>query len=265
MKKSRNEMVVGMFVIVGFILLTVLVFFVSGVYVFRPGYKINIMYEYVSILDKGAPVRMAGVRIGEVDKVDLVYDSEQGLTRVKVRLFIEKGIEIRENYTFYIRGTHILSEPHIEVSPNPGNAPVLKDGALIQGDNPIPLESLITKAHAITSDLQTIIAGFKDAVAEPEGENNLKKIVANMATLTESLNKILSGQEDDTRKALQDINKSASSLSAILEHVEKGEGTAGNLLMKDDLYKDLSAFVSEIKRHPWRLMKKDDGKFLGIF
>ena len=95
MKKGRNEVMVGMFVIIGFVLLTVTVFFVSGVYLFRPGYHVDVMYEYVSILDRGAPIRMAGVRVGEVSEVKLVFDPKIGKTRVRVKLFIEKGTEIR--------------------------------------------------------------------------------------------------------------------------------------------------------------------------
>src|SRR5437773_1268253 len=138
---KRNELVVGAFVILGFIFLTLVLFFVSGVYLFRPGYKLNIIYEYVSILDKGAPIRMAGVRVGEVDKVELFYDHNMKKTRVRVRIFIEKTTEIRENYTFKIQGTHVLSEPHIEITPNPGSFPVLKNGDTIEGVTPIAVEA----------------------------------------------------------------------------------------------------------------------------
>ncbi len=59
MKKTQNEVAVGTFVIIGFIMLALIVFFVSGVYLFRSGYYVTVRYNYVSILDKGAPVRMA--------------------------------------------------------------------------------------------------------------------------------------------------------------------------------------------------------------
>lgn len=109
MKKTRTEVLVGTFVVFGFILLSLVVFFVSGVYLVRPGYRVNVVFGYVSILDRGAPVRMAGVRIGEVNRVNFVEDKQTGQTRVQVQLFIAKGFEIRENYTFSVRGTHVLS------------------------------------------------------------------------------------------------------------------------------------------------------------
>src|SRR3989338_7990190 len=102
MKKTQNEVTVGAFVIIGFVLLALIVFFVSGVYLFRQGYYLTVAYNYVDILDKGAPVRMAGVRVGEVNKVSLLFDEKEKRTKVMVKLFIEKGVEIKENYTFDI-------------------------------------------------------------------------------------------------------------------------------------------------------------------
>jgi phospholipid/cholesterol/gamma-HCH transport system substrate-binding protein len=266
-KKEQNEMVVGMFVIVGFVALTLIVFFVSGVYLFRPGYALSVFYEYVSILDRGAPVRMAGVRVGEVSKVDLIFDEKNQKTRVRVKLFIEKGVEIRENYVFKIQGTHILSEPHIEITPEPGNLPFLKHGATIEGVTPIPLEALIQKADEIAEKLVEILSRVQLATQEPETAKALKDIVLNLAALTESLNVVLSGSEQDLKQAVQHVRSSTESLSHILERIEKGEGTAGKLLTQDELYQEMRALVSEIKTHPWKLLKRDGGrkKFLWIF
>jgi len=257
---------VGMFVIIGFIVLTITVFFVSGVYLFRPGYHLNVMYEYVSILDRGAPVRMAGVRIGEVSEVNLLFDPELGTTKVRLRLFIEKDVQIRENYKFFIRGTHILSEPHIEITPEPGTAKVIEPESTVLGDEPIALESLIQKAHDIADSIDQILASFKEAIGDNESREALKRVLINLAQLTDSFSKVMSGQEENLQDSLKQIQSSTESLSVILERLEKGEGTAGKLLMEDELYQDMRSFVSEIKARPWRLLKRDNerNKFLGV-
>lgn len=259
MKTKTNEMTVGIFVIVGFILLTFVLFFVSGVYLVRAGYKINVMYSYVSILDKGAPVRMAGVRVGEVNKVDLIYDESKRVNRVRVKLFIEKGVEIRENYTFTIRGTHVLSEPHIEITPVPGDFPLLHRGATVEGTNLVPVEALIDRAHEIMSQLAGIMKKFNTEVVDGGTIKDLKVMVANLSDLSGSLSQALKGSEEDLHKSLQNIDQSTASLSTILSKTEKGEGTLGQLLMKDDLYQELDAFVKDIRAHPWKLLKKDKG------
>ena len=257
MKKTQNEVAVGAFVLIGMLLLSLIVFFVSGVYLFRPGYSVTVSYNYVSILDKGAPVRMAGVRIGEVSSVNLIYDPEHQHTRVQVKLFIEKGIEIRRNYEFEIRGTHILSEPHIEISPQKGDEPVLKDGDVLQGVNPVPLEDLIDRAHHITAQLDEMVTELHDAVKDKEVGAAMKEIVVNMAALTKSLDKVLSGSDEDLKGTMQNIRKSTDSIQRVLDHMEQGQGTVGSLMVKDELYIDMREFMADIKKHPWKLLKKD--------
>jgi phospholipid/cholesterol/gamma-HCH transport system substrate-binding protein len=156
MKKKTNEVAVGVFVIVGFIFLTLVLFFVSKVYSFRSGYTFDVMFEYVSILDRGAPVRMAGVRVGEVSKVDLIYDETKQKSRVKVKLFIAKGVEIRENYNFTVRGAHVLGEPHIEITPKSGDFPVVHQGALIQGTSLVEMEELFGQAQDVLKTVSSV-------------------------------------------------------------------------------------------------------------
>jgi phospholipid/cholesterol/gamma-HCH transport system substrate-binding protein len=229
MKKKNDEVSVGVFVILGFIFLTLILFFVSGVYLFRSGYTVDVMYDYVSILSKGAPVRMAGVRVGEVSKVDLVFDEAKQNSRVKVKLFIEKGVEIRENYAFTIRGTHILSEPHVEVTPKPGTFPVVRKGAVMEGVPLVAVEELMDRAH---------------------------EVLDNLSSLSGSLDDSLKSSDGDLRQSLKNIEISSASLSAVLGKIESGEGTIGKLLMKDELYQDIDAFAKDVRAHPWKLIRK---------
>ncbi|MBI4114992.1 MAG: MCE family protein [Candidatus Omnitrophica bacterium] len=260
MKKTRDEVLVGAFVIFGFILLSLVVFFVSGVSLVRRGYEVSIVFTYVSILDKGAPVRMAGVRVGEVSKVSLLEDKETGQTKVNVQVFIAKGHEIRENYLFNVRGTHILSEPHIEITPQPGRASFLKDGDILQGVDPVPMEVLVDRADQIAGHLEAMLGRLRNALEDKETEKSVRETIKNLSSLTSSLNKILGGSEKDMTEGLKHLNNSTQALERILTKIEKGEGTVGKLMSEEELYQEMRAFVQEIKTHPWRLLKREDKK-----
>ncbi len=259
MRKSSDQTAVGFFVIVGFILLALFVFFISGAYLFRPGYAISVVYDYVSILDRGAPIRMAGVRVGEVSSVELLYDPTLQKTRVKIKLFIEKGVEIRDNYEFKIQGTHILSEPHIEITPKPGNRPVLAEGVVVEGVPLVAIEEMIDKAQKIASNLDELTTQFKTMFMDEESAKSIKTIVTNMSEITRSLNLVLKGNEKNLSQTIQNLDASTESLKTVLDQVKQGNGTVGKLLNSDELYQELRGFVSEIKTHPWRLLKKDKG------
>ena len=230
MKKKNHEVSVGIFVILGFVFLTLVLFFVSGVYLFRSGYTVDVMFNYVSILNKGAPVRMAGVRVGEVSQVEIVYDQKNQNNRVKVKLFIEKGIEIRENYTFTIRGTHVLSEPHVEISPKPGAFPLLHKGSVVEGVPLVAVEELMDRAHEVLDNLSSVSVSLKDSFKGPDG---------------------------NIYQSLQNIDSSSASLNRILGRIDKGNGTIGKLLTEDEIYREMNAFVKDLRAHPWKLLKKD--------
>jgi len=222
----------------------------------------------VSILDRGAPVRMAGVRIGEVSGVYLIADQETQKTQVRVELFIFNKVRIKDNYSFAVQGTHILSEPHIEISPQPGEGAFLEDGKTVEGQGPVPIEALIADAKQISGELRSIFEIIHNALEDETASAALKEVIINWAELTGSLNKIIGGSEEEIVTAISNLNASTESLATVMANMEKGEGTAGKLLVDEELYQEMRAFVAEIKTHPWKLLKKDDGKkgkFLGIF
>ncbi len=258
-------MMVGLFVLIGFTVLSLMVFFVSGVYFFRSGYSVSVMYDYVDILDKGAPVRMAGVRVGEVSEVNLISGGGDSYSRVNVKLFINEGVKIWEHYAFEIRGTHILSEPHIEITPLPGDGQMIQDGAQIEGTKLVPLEDLIKRAHHIAEGLDEMVSGPEDP-AKPGVRTapGMRDLVVNLSKLSASLEKIFSGSEDDMKKTITQLRSAADSLAVVMDRIEKGEGTAGSLIVKDEVYNDLRDFVKDVKAHPWKLLKKDGSgkKFL---
>jgi len=257
MKKKSNEVSVGIFVILGFVFLTLVLFFVSGVYLFRSGYSVDVTYDYVSIINKGAPVRMAGVRIGEVSDVTLFFDPVKQNSRVKVKLFIEKGVEIRENYAFTIRGTHILSEPHIEITPKPGVFPLMHNGSLTEGVPLVAMEELIDRANVILGHLTAIAAKFREGLDDQGTLKDLKTLVSNLSSLSGALNDAVKGPDGNIHQSFQNIESSSAAMSAILGKVEKGQGTMGKLLMEDELYQEMEAFVKDVRAHPWKLLKKD--------
>ena len=187
------------------------------------------MFGYVSILDRGAPVRMAGVRVGEVSKVDLVYDKAKQKNCVRVKLFIAKGVEIRENYDFTVRGAHILGEPHVEITPKSGNFPVVHKGALIEGTSLVEMEELFGQAQ---------------------------DLLKNFSSLSGEMNTSFKGPDGDIYKGIKNIDASTASLSKILGTVENGDGTLGKLVMTDELYKDMEAFTKDVRAHPWKLVRK---------
>lgn len=258
MIKPKLEVTVGFFVVVGFALLTLVVFGVSGVYFFRPGYFLKATFQYVGILDRGAPVRYAGVKVGEVKKVEILDSNANGGQHVRMTLFIVSGAQVCENDKVSIQGTHIMAEPHIEIEPAAGpRGRALKNGDEVIGVEPISMDELIHQGKEITSKINRFLSEMENQVKDSKNPDALRQSIVNLSELTASLNQIIKGNEEDLRSGLVNFSRSTAQLSDVLEKVNEGSGTLGKLVKEDELYQEVRQFVQEIKKRPWRLLKRD--------
>ncbi len=256
MEKSRFEVTVGFFVVIGFLILSLIVFFVSGIYIFRPGYHLTATFDYVGIINQGAPVRFAGVRVGEVSRVDILKpQDEKSKTKIQVKFFVEKNVEVREHYEISVQGTHIMSEPHIAINPVYEGGRILKDGDVIEGISPITMDDLIKRGESIAMRIDSLLEGVQD-LFDADTKKSLRRSIQNMDHLLKSMNAATEGQEKDLREIVVHLNQVTLEMSALLKRTNAGEGTLGKLVTQDEIYNDLRDFTHDIKTHPWKLFKK---------
>jgi len=256
MNKPRLEVAVGFFVVGGFVLLAMVVFGVSGVYFFRPGYFIHATFGHVGIIDRGAPVRYAGVKVGEVKKVQIIEGSGAEARHVRLTLFVVEGVNVYEHDEISIRGTHIMAEPHVEIDPAEVRGRRLQSGEEVKGIDPISMDDLIQQGRDIATRINRFLVEMEHQVKDSKSRDALKQSVINLSELTASLNSIVKGNEEEIRSGFIHFSRSAEQLDAILKQVNEGRGTLGRLVVEDELYADLREFVQEIKKQPWRLFKK---------
>ncbi len=258
MSKPKIEVAVGFFVVIGFVILLIIVFFVSGIYFFRPGYHLSAIFDYVGIINRGAPVRFSGVRVGEVSEVKILKpETSQGKSRVEVRFFVEKHVEIREHYEVSIQGTHIMSEPHIAIKPVPEGGRLLKDGDRVpDGISPPTLDDLIKQGDSIAKRVDSLLGSVGSVLEDPETRTMLRQSLENMNQLLISLNSITAGQEKELREMVTNLSRATNEMSRLLEQINQAQGTIGKLVTEDEIYNDLRDFTREIKRNPWKLLKK---------
>ncbi len=256
MDKTRFEVTVGFFVVVGFLILALIVFFISGIYIFRPGYHLYATFDYVGIINQGAPVRFAGVRVGEVSKVEILKaKDEKAKTKIQVKFFLEKDVEVREHYEVSVQGTHIMSEPHIAINPVYEGGRILKDGDVVEGISPSTMDDIIKRGESITMRIDNLLEGFQD-IFDKDTKQSLHESIQNMNSLLKAINSATEGQEKDMRDMIVNLNRVSDEMSILLKRTNAGEGTLGKLMTQDEIYNDLRDFTKEIKTHPWRLFKK---------
>jgi len=257
MRQGKIELVVGIFTLVGFLFMGVLVFFVTDFYFIRHGRTFDVIFKYVSILDKGAPVRMSGMRVGEVKKLAIRYHAITKAPEIVMTVFVNQAVEIRERTQVTIRGTTPLSEPHIEIiSQGEKDGPLVTNGAVLTGIDPIPMEKLMITANEILDAADDFMQRINKFFQDPAIATSFKNIVINLDVLVQALRKITTQQEGNLEESVAHIAKASATLEVLLNDVRNGRGTAGKLFADDGLYNEILAFVKDLKAHPWKLLAK---------
>ena len=142
MKKSNIELLVGIFVLVGFLSIAYLAVRLGQVqFMGGSGYKLNAEFDKIGGLKEGTIVEIAGVDIGKVLKVSLDPESYQS----RVTMHINDNINVQEDAIVSIKSRGLLGEKYVQISPGASEI-ILKDGERIRDtESAVDIGDLIAK------------------------------------------------------------------------------------------------------------------------
>jgi phospholipid/cholesterol/gamma-HCH transport system substrate-binding protein len=182
MAKLNNEIKTGVVVVVAALLLLYLIVKMGGVKVTN-GYELNVLFDYVNGLEDKAPVKLAGVVVGEVKKVTHTYDNDE--TKVLVQLALNGETKIREDSKIMISTTGLIGEKYIEITGGRKGSPVVERGKTLTGIDPFVMEELIAKVDSAVQDLQKLM-GHADSVLV-ENKDDIRSLIMNLKDSSENL------------------------------------------------------------------------------
>ena len=144
MRASRNiEIMVGVFVLFGFIALFLLALNISNVASLgaNKGYDVKAYFDNIGGLRTRAVVSMSGVKIGRVSQIK--YHQQRGQAEVTLTLDPQYPLSIDSQASIYTAG--LLGEQYISLEPG-AEEEVLKSGSMITlTQSAMVLEEIIGK------------------------------------------------------------------------------------------------------------------------
>jgi phospholipid/cholesterol/gamma-HCH transport system substrate-binding protein len=142
MKKMNLEMIVGVFLLTGFISFSWLAVKMGDINPFaNETYPVTARFTSISGLKEGSTIELAGVVVGKVSGIEL----DTGDYEAVVHLNIDKQIELQDDSIASIRTAGIIGDKYIKLSPG-GSDIILEAGDEIEETEPsISLEELVSK------------------------------------------------------------------------------------------------------------------------
>ena len=175
MDKSRKEIKVGLFVLIGLVLVAVvLIQFSKGTSLFRGTYEVRLKAANVGGIKERAAVLLSGVEVGSVSKVTLADDGKSVLIRLK----IYDDSKIYHDARFVIEQAGFLGDQFISVIPTTNSLPFLADGAEVPCEEPFNLQEVARSAAGFIQRIDETVKKLDASV------NDLQRLVLNENTLT---------------------------------------------------------------------------------
>lgn len=141
-KEMSFEIKVGIFILIGFVILLIMLFSISDIYFIRPGYHVKISFNFANGIAMNAPVRLAGIEVGEITGIRIYYDTVEHRTKVELSAWIRKNVLIEADAKAVINTLGILGEKYLEIFPGQDRREFLKDGSVLAGKDPVSLEDM---------------------------------------------------------------------------------------------------------------------------
>ncbi len=226
-----REARVGIFVLLGLIILTYFTFRVSkwGLIAER-GYRLTVDVESAAGIEPKADVKMAGVPIGKIEEIRLAGNRAQLVLRIRP----EFGIPA--DSVGVIQSQGFLGERYLELVP--GRDPrLLADGErVIRTEAPASMDALVKKLDSIGDDIKKFTTSISESFGTEEGKESLKRIIANIDRLTADLANISSGSREDIRAVIANLRAFSETLK---------EETPGLVAKLERMGDDVSGVVGD--------------------
>ena len=156
--KSKLEMKVGIFVFLGLIILAAFILSIGGFKTWTSRYKVNFTFGFVNGVKQGAPVRFAGVDVGEVKEIKFFYDPKESMTKVRLTCWIRKDARIPLDSKIWVNTLGLLGEKYVEIMPGQDYNKLLAENQNLAGEDPLAMNDIMKSAKNIVDSLDIGVA-----------------------------------------------------------------------------------------------------------
>jgi phospholipid/cholesterol/gamma-HCH transport system substrate-binding protein len=175
MEQKRLETKVGLFVLIGLVLLALLVIqFSKGTSIFHGTYELRLRASNIGGLKQRASVLLAGVQVGSVSDFKLADDEKI----VTIYLKIYKNFKIYSDSRFVIEQSGFLGDQYVSIITVSNQLPWLTNNAEVDCQEPFNLQEVARSAAGFIKRIDETAQKVDASITD------LQRVVLNVNTLT---------------------------------------------------------------------------------
>jgi phospholipid/cholesterol/gamma-HCH transport system substrate-binding protein len=260
-----SQLRVGLTVLFASVTLAVLIFVMSGTGGwFTRKITLRSYLDNAGGLRQGAPVRLAGVDIGNVTRIRIVGGKPLTPVEVTMKVNTKYSFNLRKDSITLLSTAGVLGETYVDVDSSSAKGPEATDGDTLAARNQPDIQDVVRASQGTLQNMDALIRRLDRIVAFIEsGQGSIGKVIYDPslydrlnATVTEfkglvddiqngkgSIGQLLTSDEA-YKKAIGAVDK----LNAIIDDMQQGKGSAGKLLKDPALYENANQTVANVRK-----------------
>ena len=151
--RSKLELKVGIFIFIGLAIMVTFVLLISDIKTMTSGYTIKFRFNFVNGVKMGAPVRFAGVDVGEVKDINIIFNPKEQKSDIEISGLVRQGIKIPVDSVVWVNTLGLLGEKYIEIMPGKNYSMVIKPNDTLIGNDPMAMQEVGELAKKIAGDI----------------------------------------------------------------------------------------------------------------
>jgi phospholipid/cholesterol/gamma-HCH transport system substrate-binding protein len=256
MESRREQVWVGLFVIIAAALLIITVFSLSGAFA-GSAKTLHARFHNVAGLEPGATVRYGGgPKIGRVEKIQIDRNDP---SLMDMEFSIKSDIPIKTDSHVAILSFSPLGDNHLEIKAGSAGATNAPPGALLPSDPYVGFNDLTAQINQMAPQAQELLRNLNDRVTQlkitVDRVNDLlnDRNRANVSASLEEVHGMLEEDRPEIRSALKNVNAASAKIGPLLDQLHKTiDQTDGTLKKVDNLLdenrEDVRASVIKLRQ-----------------
>jgi phospholipid/cholesterol/gamma-HCH transport system substrate-binding protein len=237
MAGKRDQVFVGLFVIVAAAVLIGMIFAISGVFG-RTAKTYHAYFPFAGGLEQGATVRYAGgPKVGRVEKLAI---DPQNPARIDVVFSVQTDLPVKTDSRAKIMSMSPLGDNHLEILPGAAQTALAPPGSLLPSDTYVDFNALTAQINDLAPQAKQLVQSLNDRATELkvtiDRVNDLLNAQnrANLSATLADTRGLIEENRPQIKSTIQHLNTVSQKLEPLLEDLRNTSDEANKALTHID-------------------------------
>ena len=213
-QEKSIEVKVGVLILVSLGILAAFVLIMGGLS-FEKTYNLYVDFDNPGGLQTGAPVRVAGVKVGKVSELTFMggkvdpKTNRRTLVRAKINVEARVKESIHEDADFYVTTQGVLGEQYMAIDPGSPQKGILPENSVVKGIDPPRLDLFLAKAYELLDTTMNSIRNNRELLSD---------LLTNTAGLLKGLNVTLADNRERINRTMANLESLTAEANTLTVH-----------------------------------------------